>query len=60
MLKDQCRNCFHSWEMHGHCGSMMCFQDMSTPNESMVFCGCEEYIPKNNLEFLEWKYERHI
>jgi hypothetical protein len=33
------------------------YRDEVFEYEQEVECGCRVYIPKDNLEFLEWKYE---
>jgi hypothetical protein len=52
--RDDCRTCGHFWEDHGHCGRRCCVH-MDFDNFTLD-CDCKEFIPSDNLEFLEWRY----
>ena len=62
MSIDKCRSCFHTKIWHERmfqpepmlCGHKIIRQD------SLANCGCEEYIPENNLEYLEYLYDKKI
>ena len=45
-----CRNCKHSDWAH------------ENPNlcSDISYCGCLEFVPKDNLEYLEYRYEQSI
>jgi hypothetical protein len=59
LRNDQCRNCYHYWEDHGHCGkTLCCYGEISTSGYIEFSCYCDEYIPGDNLEFLELEYGR--
>jgi len=60
--ENKCRTCSHSWEEHGHCGKSICvyWESLNYMGYPEKFCGCKEYIPGENLEFLEWKNDRKL
>ena len=57
---NECRTCSHSWEIHDRHGMKRCFQGMGEDYDSFdQTCDCNTgWIPRNNLEFLEMKYDR--
>ena len=61
MTNDQCRNCEHFWDDHSHCSpKICCYGEINTLGYVELTCHCKEYIPGDNLEFLEWKYGRKL
>jgi hypothetical protein len=49
----KCRFCNHA-----HLEDQQVCVDSSGWSLSIVMCHCKEYAPKDNLEFLEWKYNK--
>lgn len=50
-----CRMCEHSYGWHDQNG---CHQGVYN-SPFGKFCKCKEYITKDNLKYLEWKYEQN-
>jgi len=60
--ENECRTCGHCWEVHDHHGRKRCYQNMGEDfDPGAICCDCETgWIPGDNLEFLEMKYDRSI
>ena len=58
--ENECRTCGHCWEVHNRHGLKMCHQIMSEDYDpAHELCPCDTgWIPGDNLEFLEMKYDR--
>jgi hypothetical protein len=63
--KKICRTCGHVQQRHWASPSLLpeyqncCHAWRDGPNEDTnTLCTCKEYIPKDNLEFVEWTYEK--
>ena len=56
MFKSLCRECKHSDEAT-HCSVIFC--EYGIPSEP-EYCQCPEYIPLDNLEYVEWSYLRSL
>lgn len=54
MYKSNCKNCDHNIHTNGLCP--VAFMDYNEPEAKPIYCECDEYIPSENLEFLEYKY----
>lgn len=50
----KCRGC-----KHGHFQGSNCCAQIFGSMISLVQCPCTEYVPENNLEFLEWKFNKN-
>src|SRR5665213_994874 len=59
--ENECRTCGHCWELHDHHGVKRCYQNMGEDYGSPdLFCDCNTgWVPGDNLQFLEMKYERN-
>ena len=57
---NKCRTCGHCWENHNHHGRKMCHELLSQDYDlNASFCDCNTgWLPEDNLEFLELKYDR--
>ena len=53
---DRCRSCKHSYISHTD------FDHKPARCQNIIdgSCRCTEFEPKDNLEFLEWKYGRKL
>lgn len=50
-----CRECGHGQDEYG------CFSMQGNFAVSMVFgCPCKEYVPSDNLEYLEYRYDKKL
>lgn len=47
-----CGDCHHTHLSHVE-GSR-CIASYGTDGEHLLMCGCEEYIPEDNLDYIEW------
>lgn len=59
MFKSDCRTCLHGEHDRMFCSVMFCDysdNDISDP----YYCECNEYVPSENLEYLEWNYLRSL
>jgi hypothetical protein len=52
---DLCRTCSHYYLSHTDIEHKPSFCHTTVDR-----CKCQEYVPKENLEYLEWKYERKL
>lgn len=50
----KCRTCSHAHLA----GQEVCIDNFYSGSIYPVTCGCKEYIPKDNLEYMEWKYNK--
>ena len=50
----RCRNCKHA-HIEGQKQCVEVIGQMVT----FVTCSCDEYVPEENLEYLEWKYKKN-
>jgi hypothetical protein len=58
MYKSHCKNCDHNIHT-GFCPvAFLNYSAIAGDPGEPVYCGCDEYIPKDNLEYLEYKYIR--
>ena len=55
MYKSHCRNCDHGIHI-GFCSVVYVNYSMDGDPGEPMDCGCDEYVPLENLEFLEYKY----
>jgi len=56
----RCRTCNHFWEVHDHHGRIRCYEYLDEDYNPVGDCSCDTgYIPGDNLEYLEMKYERN-
>ena len=61
-----CRNCPHHRD--GHLGHQMrfreriCYGNIVDPEDDnlLMNCPCKEFVPKENLEYLEWCYNKNV
>ena len=53
---DKCRSCQHSYLSHTDLNSQNCLCQYVVDGA----CQCPEYLPEDNLEFLEYKYGRKL
>lgn len=52
-----CRTCKHSRFLHeGLSSKHFCLDSIITQNHEVQWCKCKEFIPADNLDYLEWKY----
>lgn len=65
MYKSYCRNCPHHRDghveiYHSHIITNYLVRQACYGNqyETPALCKCLEYAPKDNLEYLEWKYNK--
>jgi hypothetical protein len=57
-----CRNCNHPKMTHSFLGMFKgigkCVDAKVTANGTYNQCYCKEFLPKDNLEYLEYKYDK--
>lgn len=53
---EKCRSCGHYYISHTDYNHKSSFCHSVVNKE----CQCKEWLPTNNLEFLEWKYDRQL
>ena len=57
----RCRTCGHCWEVHDHHGRKRCYEYLDEDYNPVGDCVCDTgWIPGDNLEYLEWEYDRSI
>jgi hypothetical protein len=56
-MKSNCRNCFDPPHMGGCTIATIGYDSEGIANEESC-CPCNEYIPLDNLEYLEWMDEK--
>jgi len=57
MYKSKCKSCEHGIHF-GFCPVAFLDWNMDGDPGEPMWCDCEEYIPSDNLEYLEYKYVR--
>jgi hypothetical protein len=57
MYKSNCKNCDHNIHF-GFCPVVYVNYSADGDPGDPMDCGCDEYIPSDNLEFLEYRYVR--
>jgi hypothetical protein len=58
MFKSDCRTCNHDEHDRTFCSVMFC--DYSDNDMSPEYCDCADYVPSDNLEYVEWSYLRSV
>jgi hypothetical protein len=51
----KCRICHHSYHV-ANC--TIAYYEFGDDSEPTYKCTCKEYLPSDNLEYLEWKYDQ--
>ena len=54
----KCRNCGHVRMAHQVVKNNICLDGNLEVTGKYMLCTCENYEPKDNLEFLEWQYKK--
>jgi len=64
--REQCKNCGHVAHWHSieeYNSNIKTFKDIQDScryfnDEERDYCNCKEFVPENNLKYLEYKYEQ--
>lgn len=60
MYKSNCRDCGHDDHEGNWCSVAFCSYSMDGDPGSPDYCECDTYVPSENLEYLEWSYNRSL
>jgi hypothetical protein len=56
MFSSDCRSCKHSFHGEFCAVAFIDYADITEPS----YCDCSDYIPLDNLEYVEWCYIRSL
>ncbi len=51
-----CKNCWHTPHEHNMCSFSDLYYYGLDGDTELEYCNCDEYIPSDNLEYLEMQY----
>lgn len=58
LREPRCRKCRHVEWLHARTYYYSC--NNNNPELQADKCGCKEFVPEGNLEYLEWRYKKYV